>query len=274
MKGGARSGGRAADKQRRDTAVLCGIHAVSGLLRRRPAAISELWLQEEARNPRLLELAELAERAAVRCRQTPADELDRLAGGVRHQGVIAQFDAEALTLNESELERLLDGLEEAPFLLVLDGVQDPHNLGACLRTADAAGVHAVIVPRDRAASLTATVCKVASGAAGKVPFVQVTNLARTLRSLRDRGIWIAGADAEAGVSLYELDLDGPLALVLGAEDRGLRRLTREHCDWLTAIPMAGEAGVESLNVSVAAGICLFEARRQRLARAASGRGAG
>ncbi|MDX9741446.1 MAG: 23S rRNA (guanosine(2251)-2'-O)-methyltransferase RlmB [Gammaproteobacteria bacterium] len=267
MKGGFRPP-RDAGKPRREGAMLCGIHAVSGLLRRRPAAIRAIWLQEGSRNSRLVELGEQAERSAVRCRVAPVEELDRLAEGVRHQGVIAQFDAEALTLNEAELDQLLDGVEGAPLLLVLDGVQDPHNLGACLRTADAAGVHAVIAPRDRAASLTATVCKVASGAAGKVPFVQVTNLARTLRGLRDRGIWIAGADAEAGASLYGLELDGPLALVLGAEDRGLRRLTREHCDWLVAIPMAGEAGVESLNVSVAAGICLFEVRRQRLARSA------
>jgi 23S rRNA (guanosine2251-2'-O)-methyltransferase len=272
MKEGSRPGGRDAGKPRRESTVVCGIHAVSGLLRRNPAAIRAIWLQEGSHNPRVLELGQLAGQKGVRCALAPAEELDQLAGGVRHQGAVAQFDVEAFTLDETGLGEVLDQIEGAPFLLVLDGVQDPHNLGACLRTADAAGVHAVIVPRDRAASLTATVCKVASGAAGKIPFVQVTNLARTLRALRDRGIWIAGADAEADVTLYELDLTMPLALVLGAEGKGLRRLTKEHCDWLAGIPMAADAGVESLNVSVAAGVCMFEVRRQRLAGAGRGRG--
>lgn len=269
MKGGSRPPAQEGGRPRRETGVLCGIHAVAGLLRRRPEAVRTVWLQAEARNPRLAEVEELAAQAAVRLRSATVEDLDRLAEGVRHQGVLAQFDPEALTLGEAELEAVLDGIDGAPLLLVLDGVQDPHNLGACLRSADAAGVHAVLAPRDRAAALTATVCKVASGAVGHVPFVQVTNLARTLRRLRDRGLWIAGTDGESGASLYGLELDGPVALVLGAEGRGLRRLTREHCDWLVAIPMAEGAGVESLNVSVAAGICLFEARRQRLARTSS-----
>ncbi|WP_455198376.1 23S rRNA (guanosine(2251)-2'-O)-methyltransferase RlmB, partial [Kaarinaea lacus] len=180
----------------------------------------------------------------------------------RHQGVVASAIAPRV-LSESELDTLLDKLTDPPFLLVLDGVTDPHNLGACLRSADAAGIQAVITTKDRSASLTPTAVKVASGAAQTVPFVQVTNLARCLRNLKDRGIWLAGLDGEAEQSLYDTDLSGPLAIVMGAEGKGLRRLSREHCDYLARIPMAGT--VESLNVSVATGVCLFEAHRQRLA---------
>jgi len=169
--------------------------------------------------------------------------------------------------DEAFLNRLLDELDEPPFLLVLDGVTDPHNLGACLRTAAAAGVHAVVAPKDKAAGINATVRKVAAGAAERIPFVPVTNLARTLKSLQSRGLWTVGAAGEAKQSLYQCQLTGSLALVLGAEGSGLRRLTREHCDFLVAIPMASD--VESLNVSVAVGVCLYEAVRQRKSRVAS-----
>ncbi len=251
--------------------LLCGIHAVGGLLRRRPEAVRSVFVQEAGQNPRLAEIAALATDHGVRLLSLGADEIDRRAQGARHQGVIAQFDLDRAVSTEDELDGLLENVFGAPpLLLVLDGVQDPHNLGACLRTADAAGVHAVIAPKDRAAGLTPAVCKVASGAVGHIPFVRVTNLARTLRRLREADVWIAGADAAAedAMSLYEADLTLPLALVLGAEGSGMRRLTREHCDWLVSIPMV-DAAVESLNVSVATGICLFEARRQRLAVASS-----
>jgi 23S rRNA (guanosine2251-2'-O)-methyltransferase len=247
--------------------LLCGIHAIGGLLRRRPEAVRGIFVQEGAQNPRLAEIAELAAIHGVRLQTLGEEEIDRRAQGARHQGIIAQFDLDRAVSPEDELDALLEEAGAALLLLVLDGVQDPHNLGACLRTADAAGVHAVIAPRDRAAGLTPAVCKVASGAVGHIPFVRVTNLARTLRQLRDADVWIAGADAadEGAIPLYQADLTLPLALVLGAEGTGMRRLTREHCDWLVSIPMA-DAAVESLNVSVATGICLFEARRQRLAK--------
>jgi len=180
---------------------------------------------------------------------------------VSHQGVVAETGT-APGLGEKELPAFLEALEGPAFLLILDGVQDPHNLGACLRSANAAGVDAVIVPRDRSAPLNATARKVACGAAESLPVVRVTNLARTLRSIREAGVWVYGATGEAESTFYETDLSGPLALVLGGEGRGLRRLTREHCDGLLSIPMAGS--ISSLNVSVAAGIFLFEARRQRV----------
>lgn len=244
-------------------AHVCGLHAVAGVLRRSPGAVRGLWLQAGARNPRIAELERLARTAGVEVFQRPADELDRLAGGARHQGAAAEVDLEGITLGEHELDAIVRRAESPPLFLILDGIQDPHNLGACLRTADAAAVDAVVAPRDRAAGLTPVVCKVASGAVGHVPFVRVTNLARALRRLRDAGVWIAGLDAEGTQAIDRADLRVPLALVLGAEGTGLRRLTRDHCDLLLAIPMHG--AVESLNVSVAAGVCLYEARRQRAA---------
>lgn len=243
-------------------AALYGIHAVLGVLKRRPEAVRGVWLAQEARNPRLEEVRALAHKHHIPLKSVSPDELDRRAGGERHQDVLALFDPAGIAHSEHELDTLLGQAGPKPLLLVLDGVQDPHNLGACLRTADAAGVDAVIVPRDRAAGITPVVCKVASGAVGHVPFVQVTNLARTLRHLRDAGIWLVGTDMAGETPLHRADLDRPLALILGAEEKGLRRLTREACDWLISIPMAG--AVESLNVSVATGVCLFEARRQRL----------
>ncbi len=253
---------------RRDETYVFGIHAAASALRDRPAALVELRLAAPVANPRLQRLRETADAAGVPVLEVERSVLDRCAAGVRHQGVMAVLrmgkrggKGARKAAAEEALETLLSGIAEPPFLLVLDGVQDPHNLGACLRSAAAAGVHAVIVPKDRAAGLTPTVRKVACGAAERLPLFQVTNLARTLRRLQQQGLWIVGTDAAATQSLYETDLGGPLALVLGAEEKGLRRLTRESCDFLVAIPMAG--AMESLNVSVAAGICLFEARRQR-----------
>jgi 23S rRNA (guanosine2251-2'-O)-methyltransferase len=188
--------------------------------------------------------------------------LDRAAHGANHQGAVAWVRAPAARA-EKDLIRILDEADGPAFLLILDGVQDPHNLGACLRTADAAGVHALVSPKDNAVGLTPVVCKVASGAAETVPYVQVTNLARTIDGLKERGIWLIGTAGEAESSLFETDLTAPLALVMGGEGKGLRRLTRGRCDLLVRLPMLG--AVESLNVSVAAGICLYEAARQRMA---------
>ncbi len=246
-----------------------GLHAVGSLLQRNPARVSVLLALESRSDARMEAVLQLAEKANVAVRRVSRRELDELVPGVSHQGVVAEMGAVS-GLGEKELPRFLEQLAGPALLLILDGVQDPHNLGACLRSADAAGVDAVIVPRDRSAPLNATVRKVACGAAETVPVVRVTNLARTLRFLRDAGIWIYGAAGEAETVLYATDLCGPLALVLGGEGKGLRRLTREHCDGLVSIPMAGS--LSSLNVSVATGICLFEARRQRLGKgAAAGR---
>jgi 23S rRNA (guanosine2251-2'-O)-methyltransferase len=242
-----------------ETTVVFGLHSVRVLLQQRPERASLLVLQKGREDARTAELLRMAQAAGVRTEWRDAQELDRLAGNEHHQGACLQIRALG-PMGEGALDELL-GRTTAPLLLVLDGVQDPHNLGACLRTADAAGATAVIVPRDRAAGLTPTVRKVASGAAETMPLIQVVNLARTLRWLKEREIWVVGADDEAPKSLFETKLTGALALVLGAEGAGLRRLTREHCDLLVGIPMAG--AVESLNVSVAAGVLLFEAARQR-----------
>ena len=241
--------------------LLFGIHAVVAALKREPERIEVLYLDRGRRDRRLGEVWSLARAGGITTERVERAALDRLCGAqARHQGVAARFQGRP-ALGDGDLGALLDGVTEAPFLLVLDGVTDPHNLGACLRSAEAAGVHGVITPRDKAAGLTATARKAASGAAERLPFVQVTNLSRTLEMLKDRGIWLVGAAGEADAALYDVDLRGPLALVLGAEDAGLRRLTRAHCDHLARIPMVG--GVESLNISVAAGVFLFEARRQR-----------
>jgi 23S rRNA (guanosine2251-2'-O)-methyltransferase len=205
-------------------------------------------------------LLEAARKAGISIEETSGDALDRLAGHDHHQGVVARCRP-AVERNEAELPAFVSGVSGTPLLLVLDGIQDPHNLGACLRSADAAGAHAVILPRDNSAPVTTVVRKVASGAADTVPLFRVPNLARTLEVLKDSGVWLVGMVGEADQDLYDVDLTGPIALVLGAEGEGLRRLTREKCDHLARIPMAG--AVESLNVSVAAGICLFEAARQR-----------
>lgn len=236
-----------------------GVHAVEALLRHHPKRVKQLWLAESRQDPRVQALVELAGLNRVPVGQKDRRELDEWAEGV-HQGVVAEVSPSQVW-GEAMLEELLDRREGPPLLLVLDGVTDPHNLGACLRTADAAGALAVIVPKDKSATLNATVRKVACGAAEVIPLVAVTNLARTLEKLQQRGLWTVGTAGEAEQELYQQDLTGPTVLIMGAEGKGMRRLTRDHCDYLVRLPMSGS--VSSLNVSVAAGVCLFEAVRQR-----------
>jgi 23S rRNA (guanosine2251-2'-O)-methyltransferase len=243
--------------------VAYGVHAVRVLLSRNPGRVRRVLVAGGREAARLAEIRALAQRGGVQMASADDATLDKLADGGRHQGVVAEIAPRAGD-PETQLEEALEAAAGPPLLLVLDGVQDPHNLGACLRSADAAGVAAVVAPRDRAAGLTPVVRKVAAGAAETVPLVSVVNLARTLRDLKARGIWLVGTDDSADKSLYEADLTGPLALVMGSEGEGMRRLTRECCDQLVSIPMAG--AVESLNVSVAAGVVLFEAVRQRQVR--------
>lgn len=239
--------------------LIHGIHAVKAALQKDAKTVDELLLAPARNNRRLDSIRDIAKQAGVTIRQVSADELEFLCEGERHQGVAARVQ---VSQQAASLELLLQTVKQ-PLLLVLDGVQDPHNLGACLRTADAAGVDAVIVPQDKAVGLTPVVYKVACGAAETMPFYQVTNLARTLRMLQQEGVWLIGADERGDSDLYATDLKGPVALVMGAEGKGLRRLTREHCDVMMSIPMAGQ--VSSLNVSVATGVCLFEIVRQRSA---------
>lgn len=237
-----------------------GVHAVHALLAR-GRAVQEIWvLAGAAPERRLQDVQALARNQGLQVRHVDRRALDELAGGGNHQGVAVAV-VPAQPRNEGDLSEHLADLHEPPFLLVLDGVQDPHNLGACLRSADGAGAHGVIVPKDKVVGLTPTVRKVACGAAEFVPLFQVTNLARTLRDLKDVGVWLTGFAGEAEKTLYDVDLRGPLALVMGAEGHGLRRLTREHCDNLARIPMHGS--VESLNVSAATAIALYVARRAR-----------
>ncbi len=238
--------------------TLFGFHAVAVRLRAAPASVVELHADAARRDQRMRQLLERAAAAGVPVLDSNDARLTQLAGTPRHQGVVARVEPLART---HSLDDLLDAVQGPPLLLVLDGVTDPHNLGACLRVADGAGVHAVLAPKDHAVGLNATVAKVASGAAESVPYLMVTNLARTLNELKERDIRIAGASDDAAQTLYDADLAGPLALVLGAEGKGLRQLTRKTCDLLLRIPMFG--AVESLNVSVAAGVCLYEARRRR-----------
>lgn len=240
--------------------LVAGLHSVRTALRHGADEVEEIWFDTKRRDRRLKEVLDLARKARVKATATDKDDLDRMTEGANHQGVAARVGVPA-SLDERGLEQILDNLFEPAFLLILDGVQDPHNLGACLRTADAAGVHAVIAPKDHSVGLTPTACKIASGAAGRIPYVQVTNLARTLKHLQQSGIWLIGTAGEAEQTLYQADLRGPLALLMGSEGKGLRRLTREHCDSLVTLPMNGV--VESLNVSVATGIVLYEALRQR-----------
>jgi 23S rRNA (guanosine2251-2'-O)-methyltransferase len=240
------------------TKTLTGFHAVTSRLRQRPETVSEIYVDAARSDARSKDLRALAKRLDVRIIPVDAKRLDGMAAGVKHQGVVAQ--AEPLDMPQF-IEDVLEAIEGPPLLLVLDGVQDPHNLGACLRVADGAGAHAVIAPKDRSVGLTTAAIKVASGAAESVPYIVVTNLARTMRDLKDKGIWMIGADDSAQDPLYKAKLDGAAAFVLGAEGEGLRRLTRESCDLLVSIPMMGS--VQSLNVSVASGVCLYEARRQR-----------
>jgi 23S rRNA (guanosine2251-2'-O)-methyltransferase len=241
--------------------LIVGIHAVRAALKHGGQRLDAVWFDAARRDRRLAQLVDEVRGAGVEAQASDKGHLDRLTGGANHQGVVARGRLPA-GLDESALASILDALDAPPLLLVLDGITDPHNLGACLRSADAAGVDAVIAPRDRASGLTPVVCKVASGAAETVPYVQVTNLARTLRHLqREHGVFVVGTADAAEAELFDADLTGALALVLGGEGDGMRRLTRETCDLLVRVPMAGH--VESLNVSVAAGVCLFESVRQR-----------
>ncbi|HUT42140.1 MAG TPA: 23S rRNA (guanosine(2251)-2'-O)-methyltransferase RlmB [Gammaproteobacteria bacterium] len=237
-----------------------GAHAVAALLAARPASVSALAVADSAER-RCAELLARATEAGITVERVTRQALDRRLPGRNHQGVVATVQGGSCVMEEKALPDFLAALTAPAFLLVLDGVQDPHNLGACLRSADAAGVHAVILPKDRAAGITPVVHKVACGAVQSMPIFTVTNLARSLRVLREAGIWLYGASDSAPQPLYDADLTGPLALVLGGEGSGLRRLTRELCDFELAVPMAGT--VSSLNVSVAAGVLLFEAVRQR-----------
>ena len=241
------------------TSFIHGFHAIIAKLRHQPEAILEIFIAADRHDARARDLLKHAELHSIRVMPVDPLRLEGMAGGGRrHQGVVARVSAEARHVS---LDDVLDTLEEPAFLLVLDGIQDPHNLGACLRVADAVGAHAVIAPKDRAVGLTQTAIKVASGAAESVPYITVTNLARTLRELKERDIWIVGTDAEATEDLYTAQWPQATAWVLGAEGDGMRRLTRETCDQLVTIPMLGS--VQSLNVSVATGVCLYEARRRR-----------
>ncbi len=246
------------------TSVLFGFHAVTVRLKTAPESILELHVDVSRRDARMRQFVERARDAGAKLIDSDDERLTRLSGGTRHQGVVARV---TLLKPRHSLDQVLDEVSGPPLLLVLDGVTDPHNLGACLRVADGAGAHAVLAPKDHAVGLNATVAKVASGAAETVPYLMVTNLARSLNELKERDIVVIGTAEDAELTIYDLDLSGPLALVLGAEGAGLRQLTRKTCDHLVRIPMAG--AVESLNVSVAAGVCLFEALRQRRTRQAS-----
>ncbi|GAA5137758.1 23S rRNA (guanosine(2251)-2'-O)-methyltransferase RlmB [Thalassotalea piscium] len=244
--------------------VVFGIHAINELIKRSPERFIELFLLKGREDERLMPIINLSKKYGIPAQMVNRKVLDDKTKGEQHQGVVARI-TQGKNYTEADLDVILSAAEkkgQAPFLLILDGVTDPHNLGACLRNADAAGVQAIIVPKDNAARLTATVRKVAVGAAETVPLVQVTNLARTMKQLQQMGVWIIGTAGETDTCLYDITLNGPMALVMGAEGKGMRRLTREHCDQLVKLPMAGS--ISSLNVSVATGICLFEIVRQRL----------
>ena len=244
-----------------DARILFGFHAVLSRLRQHAASVQEILIDRDRVDARMKDLLKMAELSGVRTMEVERSRLDGMAGmNGRHQGVIARVVDTPIPYKDIH-DILESDLTEPPFFLILDGVEDPHNLGACLRVADAMGVHAVIAPKDRAVGLNATVRKVACGAAETVPFIAVTNLARTIRELKDAGVFVVGTTIDAPSNLLNTKLDGPIAIVLGAEGDGLRRLTIENCDALVTIPMFGS--VESLNVSVASGICLYEVRRQR-----------
>src|SRR5688572_25649977 len=238
--------------------IVFGFHSVLARLRADPKSVLEVFLDETRKDARAKDFAVQVERAGARLMRVPASRLEGMAGEGRHQGVVARVTAQA---QKQTLEELLESLKVPPLLLVLDGITDPHNLGACLRVANAAGAHAVIAPKDHAAGINATVSKVASGAAEVTPYFMVTNLVRTLNDLKDRNIWLVGTDSSASESIYSVkELPSSIAWVMGAEGAGMRRLTRETCDLLVRIPMRGQ--VESLNASVAAGVCLFESVRR------------
>ncbi len=241
--------------------ILVGFHAVIARIRQAPDSLKTVYYDVSRRDRRMKDFIETTQALVGRkLHQADSERLRQLAGHNRHQGVVAFAEPASIARNIAEL---LDGIgDKKPLLLILDGVTDPHNLGACMRVADGAGADAIIVPKDRSAQLNTTVSKVASGAAESMPFVAVTNLARAMRELQEAGIWLIGTSEEADKTLYEVDLSGPVAIVMGAEGEGMRRLTKETCDELVSIPMFG--GVESLNVSVASGVCLYEAARQRI----------
>ncbi len=238
--------------------LIIGFHAVNARLWQNPSSIIELYVLEGKQDARMRNVLDKAQKENIRIIFTDSARLDSLSKHGRHQGVVGFIDA---SINHVDLEDVLENLTEPPFLLILDGITDPHNLGACLRVADAMGVHAVIAPKDKSAGLNATVSKVACGAAETVPYITVTNLARTIRELKDRGIWIVGTDMNTSTDLYHFSTPTAVAWIMGAEGCGMRRLTRELCDILVSIPMFGT--VESMNVSVSAGIVLSETRRQR-----------
>jgi 23S rRNA (guanosine2251-2'-O)-methyltransferase len=244
--------------------IVAGFHAVTARLRHAPESIEALYVDGGRRDGRMQQLLDRAEAAGARVTVSDAARLQRLAAGSTHQGVVALCSEVALARS---LDDVLGGVSAQTLLLLLDGVTDPRNLGACMRTAEAAGAQALIVPRDRSASLTPVVASAAAGAAETLPLIAVTNLARAMEEIRQAGVWIVGAAGEAQRTLYEIDLTGPVAWALGAEGQGMRRLTREKCDWLARIPLQGQT--ESLNVSVATGVCLFETLRQRQAKAAA-----
>ena len=240
--------------------VLYGFHAVGVRLKTAPTSVIEIYFEATRRDARMRQFIERAKEANVRLIEADGLRLSKLCGNHGHQGVVARVEPLAQV---TSLDDLLDSLpsDQPPLLLVLDGITDPHNLGACLRVADGAGAHAVIAPKDHAVGVNATVAKVASGAAETMPYFMVTNLSRTLNELKERNIWVIGTSDDAPKTLYQVDLKGPTALVLGAEGAGMRQLTRKTCDELVSLPMRG--AVESLNVSVASGVCLYEALRQR-----------
>ena len=238
--------------------ILFGFHAITVRMKTAPKSVIELHVEANRRDARMRSFVDRARESDIKIVETDGERLDKLAGTTRHQGVVARVEVVAMP---HSLDEVVESIEGPPLLLILDGVTDPHNLGACLRVADGAGAHAVVAPKDHAVGLNATVAKVASGAAETVPYIMVTNLARTLNELKDFDIRIIGTSDDAEQDLYDLDLTGPVAFVLGSEGDGMRQLTRKTCDQLVRIPMAG--AVESLNVSVAAGVCLFEALRQR-----------
>ena len=240
------------------TEIIFGFHAIESAINNDPANLLAIWVDPHRHDKRIKDLLAQVEKQGISIEYVKKTDLEKRCGSPKTQGIAGRY--RSLTADsENSLDQLL--LKDNLLLLILDGIQDPHNLGACLRSADAAGVDAVIAPKDRASGLTPTVRKVACGAAESVPFIQVTNLARTLKQLKDAEVWIIGAAGEADTVIYDANLTGKLAIVMGAEEKGLRRLTRENCDLLVKLPMAGQ--VESLNVSVATGVCLFEAVRQR-----------
>lgn len=239
--------------------MIFGFHAVTSRLRHEAASVEEIYVDASRDDRRMQELLRAAKAVNVRIIQADDARLSNIVGTRRHQGVVAKAGEISLARN---LDELLDAIVGPPLILILDGITDPHNLGACLRVADGAGAHAVIAPKDRAVGLNATAAKVASGAAETMPYITVTNLARTLRELKERDIWLIGTTDDAEKGLYDADFTGGSALIMGSEGEGMRRLTRDTCDMLVSVPMFGS--VESLNVSVASGVCLYEARRQRI----------